>query len=46
MEPAVRTSGLTERGLPATYVWLVLGAVVASLVALPVWTRRDIGARS
>lgn len=32
--------------LPATYLWLVLGATVASLVALPVWARRDIGTHS
>lgn len=39
-------AGPLADGLPTTYVWLVLGAAVASLVALPVWTRRDIGARS
>lgn len=33
-------------GLPASYLWLVLGAIAASLAALPLWSRRDIGTRS
>lgn len=38
--------GPLSPGLPATYLWLVLGTAVVGLASLPLWARRDIGART